>query len=853
MPAAIETPVVLAPPEPAAPDFSVNIRSKAGGARTSQVGTAWLMGSTVVVSALNYIYTLCLVWWLAPDSYAVAASAAALLLICGTVATASAPWVLAQEVANGRADPERRRAAVSFCMVANLVQGVIGAAATVMVASRYAGGPVLGAVAASVIIIFAAATAIGYLQGFERFRLIAVLRLAEVLVKIGGGLLLVSLGAGAGGAIAGYALGATVVAGVGVVVMAPDIRLRFHAVLDRDLWSRARGVLLIQAGVAILASSDVVLGSLLVRNRRELATYQVSLIVARIPAVLAGGISIAIFSRLAMRRKAAQSSGQLQATFALFVTVVVPIVVIAATLPAALTARIFPHVYHGIDVLLPWTALAGGLIGASNLLTTPFQAQCRFRRTLKLLALGLVFHLIALVVGIETDGVTGLAIGSVLGAGVVAALLLRETRSVWSGSCHGLLVAALWGLAMAAPLVLLRADPVLWLAWAALAVGPWAIRAVYLNATAAPPSRALGQRPRVLHLAFEDPRRPGAGGGSVRTREINRRLSDRWEITAVCARYPGCAARVEDGVRYVHIGQGRGYFLSLLTYFLCLPLALRRYPSDLVVEDFAAPFGSVGIPWMTRRPVVGVVQWLFAGQMKEKYHLPFPLIERMGVRSHRRLIAVSADLRGELSARNPRAEVTTVRNGVDDLAFRERRRLRGDALYLGRLDIAQKGLDLLLDAFALVAPNVHGDLLLAGDGPDEASLKAQVNTLGLSSRVHFLGRVAAIDRFDLLAGAQLVVMPSRFETFGMVAAEALAVGTPVLAFDIPCLRELISAETGVTVAAFDVDGYASALATLLGDPSLCAELGAAGPQSVRGLRWDELALRQADVYRLALA
>ena len=112
----------------------------------------------------------------------------------------------------------------------------------------------------------------------------------------------------------------------------------------------------------------------------------------------------------------------------------------------------------------------------------------------------------------------------------------------------------------------------------------------------------------------------------------------------MCARYAGSVDRVEDGVRYVHVGRNWGHWPSLLTYFMSLPLALRRYGSDLVVEDFAAPFGSIGIPWMTRRPVVGVVQWLFAAPMKTKYHLPFPWVERLGTRSHRRLIAVSADL-----------------------------------------------------------------------------------------------------------------------------------------------------------------------------------------------------------------
>ena len=62
----------------------------------------------------------------------------------------------------------------------------------------------------------------------------------------------------------------------------------------------------------------------------------------------------------------------------------------------------------------------------------------------------------------------------------------------------------------------------------------------------------------VLHLGFEDPLMPGAGGGSLRTHEINRRLvaADNMDVTVFTTRFPGCVDRVEDGVRYVHIGTG---------------------------------------------------------------------------------------------------------------------------------------------------------------------------------------------------------------------------------------------------------------------------------------------------------
>jgi glycosyltransferase involved in cell wall biosynthesis len=316
----------------------------------------------------------------------------------------------------------------------------------------------------------------------------------------------------------------------------------------------------------------------------------------------------------------------------------------------------------------------------------------------------------------------------------------------------------------------------------------------------------------------------------------------------VTSKYPGCRERVEDGVRYVQVGLAAGYFGSMLTYFLALPLALRRYPSDLVVEDFAAPFSSVLVPWWTRRPVVGVVQWLFARQKSRQYKLPFFVVEALGVRAHRRMVAVSSELASQLRGRNGRARVDVVHNGVAPELLATRADKGTDLVFLGRVEIAQKGLDMLLEAFASVAGQTDARLVVAGDGPDVAAVRERIRSLGLEGRVELVCRVEGEAKRALLASAQLVCMPSRYETFGMVAAEAMACGTPVLAFDIPCLREVLPTECGVLVPAFDVGAFATALAELAGDADRCAAMGDAGRDAARRFDWQRLARRQEDVY-----
>ncbi len=360
---------------------------------------------------------------------------------------------------------------------------------------------------------------------------------------------------------------------------------------------------------------------------------------------------------------------------------------------------------------------------------------------------------------------------------------------------------------------------------------------------------------RILHLAYEDPRQPGAGGGSVRTREINARLARHHEVTAIVAGYPGARPRVEDGVRWVPLHPRRGGALGRLGYFALLGAAARRFPHDLLVEDFGAPFSVGGSPLFTRGPLVASVQWLFADEMRRKYHLPFDLVERVGLPLYQDFVAVSDWLAGELRRRRPDARVTTVPNGVEATAFRMADAPPTHLLFVGRLDLHHKGGDLLLDAMRHVRAQL-GDatppLLIAGDGPDEATMRARTAALGLEDHVRFLGRVEGAAKYALMAGAHAVLMPSRFETFGMVAVEAQAAGAPVVTFDVGPLAGVAGGGGARLVQPFSVEAFAREAARLVTDPGWHAALRAQGRRWARQYDWNDLAARQEDVYLSAV-
>ena len=362
---------------------------------------------------------------------------------------------------------------------------------------------------------------------------------------------------------------------------------------------------------------------------------------------------------------------------------------------------------------------------------------------------------------------------------------------------------------------------------------------------------------RVLHLGFEDPRMPGAGGGSVRTHEINRRLAAKgFNVTVLTTRYPGWQERVEDGVHYVPIGVGTGgnRLTRLVAYVARLPFEVRkrRSTAELVVEDFFAPFSTMAAPLWTKRPTIGVVQWLHARDKARQYKLPLHWIEWLGVRKHRRLISVSQGIGDRLKELNPDLHVEVIGNGVDPAVWNSEPRLGKDVLFIGRLEYGHKGLDLLLEAWAHACNRVDGNLLIAGTGPDAERLRTAIRDAGLSERVQMLGWLSGDKKFQALSDARLLVVPSRHETFGLVAIDALAAGTPVIAFDIPCLREIIPPGTGWVVDAFDVQALGDEIVRRYPQDDL-EKVGAQGRTFAAGYNWDALADMQAQAYNTALA
>lgn len=150
-------------------------------------------------------------------------------------------------------------------------------------------------------------------------------------------------------------------------------------------------------------------------------------------------------------------------------------------------------------------------------------------------------------------------------------------------------------------------------------------------------------------------------------------------------------------------------------------------------------------------------------------------------------------------------------------------------LLLGRLS-EEKGFDTAIQAFALLKKrHFEGKLIVAGGGPEALFLKKLVMELALEQCVEFTGELEREAGLYWINQATLVVVPSYFESFGLVALEAMHLRRPVIASKIGGIQEVVlDHETGFLVPPHDPIALSEAIYTLLSDPNKATELGLNG-------------------------
>jgi glycosyltransferase involved in cell wall biosynthesis len=356
---------------------------------------------------------------------------------------------------------------------------------------------------------------------------------------------------------------------------------------------------------------------------------------------------------------------------------------------------------------------------------------------------------------------------------------------------------------------------------------------------------------RILHFDSDSLGTPYSGGQARRTYEINKRLAQRHEVTVVTAGFKTLRRQCIDGIQYIRM-LSLPHPMNFIWYFVeLLPRALLAR-ADVIVEDFSSPLTASAAPLLLRRrPIVGIASYFFGRQAAQRYRLPIDRWEASAVGVYRNLIALSQTQAEQLRRFAPRADIKVIPNGADDEAFAHP--WCGDQPYvafIGRLDAHMKGLDLLLQA----SRELPGDLLLriAGDGPGRRWLEREIAVRGLSARVAVVGRLEGGARHDFLAHAKALAFSSRYENQSLVGLDALAIGVPTVAFDVPSSRELFSG-AALLIEPFDVGAFGRALARVASESAVACSLSSAAKIRAQGFRWDVSARTQEQFYSDVLA
>lgn len=138
----------------------------------------------------------------------------------------------------------------------------------------------------------------------------------------------------------------------------------------------------------------------------------------------------------------------------------------------------------------------------------------------------------------------------------------------------------------------------------------------------------------------------------------------------------------------------------------------------------------------------------------------------------------------------------------------------------------------VVDVFARVNAAVPSVLVMVGDGPDRHDAEQEARRLGVDRHVHFLGKIDSVA--PLLAAADLFLLPTDAESFGLSALEALASGTPVIGTNVGGLPEVVrDGETGVLCGVGDVAGMSAAAIALLSDEGKWRRMSDAGARDAR--------------------
>jgi N-acetyl-alpha-D-glucosaminyl L-malate synthase BshA len=366
---------------------------------------------------------------------------------------------------------------------------------------------------------------------------------------------------------------------------------------------------------------------------------------------------------------------------------------------------------------------------------------------------------------------------------------------------------------------------------------------------------------------------PTYGGSGAVATELGIALAERGhEIHFITYRQPFRLPAFLPRVFFHEVDVGRYPLFEFPPYDLALAVRMhevvRTHGLELLHCHYAIPHATSA--WIAREMLretsedVHLITTLHGTDITIVGQDPsFYPITKFSIEKSDRITAVSDYLRDETIRAFGCAgcEVEVIHNFIDPNVYNRERypnslkdqlgRSRPVLMHVSNFRAVKRVRD-VIRVFAEVNKELPSVLVMIGDGPDRPAAEEEARSLGVESSVSFLGKLEQIA--PLLAAADLFILTSQTESFGLSALEALASGVPVIGTNVGGLPEVIrDGETGVLCGVGDVAGMAAAALTILQDSSRWAAMSQlAIVDSRQRFSLDAIVGKYEDLYRRSL-